>query len=84
MTIEELKALLLCSLGLNYALLLLWFAVFVGAHDWLYRLHGRWFRLSVETFDALHYAGMAVYKIGVILLNLVPLIALWALYPATS
>lgn len=82
MTIDELKALLLCSLGLNYGLLLLWFAAFVGAHDGLYRLHGRWFRLSVETFDVLHYAGMAVYKIGVILLNLVPLLALWALYPA--
>jgi hypothetical protein len=30
----------------------------------------------VESFDAIHYAGLAVYKIGIILLNLVPLIAL--------
>lgn len=82
MSIDELKALLLCSLGLNYVILLLWFTVFVYAHDWLYRLHSRWFRLSVATFDAIHYAGLAVYKIGVILLNLVPLIALWASTPA--
>ncbi len=39
-------------------------------------MHTRWFRLSVETFDAIHYAGLAVYKIGIILLNLVPFIAL--------
>jgi hypothetical protein len=51
--------------------------VFVFAHDWMYRLHSRWFKLSVETFDAMHYAGLSVYKIGIILLTLVPLIAVW-------
>jgi len=38
-------------------------------------MHTRWFKLPLETFDAMHYAGLAVYKIGIILLNLVPLIA---------
>jgi hypothetical protein len=57
--------------------MLVWFGVFVYAHDWMYRLHTRWFRLSVDTFDALHYAGLAMYKIGIILLNLVPLVALY-------
>ena len=50
--------------------------MFVAAHDWLFRMHTRWFKLPVETFDALNYAGVAVYKIGIVLLNLVPLIAL--------
>ncbi len=40
------------------------------------RFHGRWFRLSDERFDALHYAGMSIYKIGVLLFNLVPWLAL--------
>jgi hypothetical protein len=40
-------------------------------------MHTRWFKLSVETFDAIHYAGMATYKLGIILLNLVPLLALY-------
>ena len=31
------------------------------------------------TFDALHYGGMAAYKIGVFLLNLAPLIGVLAL-----
>jgi hypothetical protein len=35
-----------------------------------------WFRLSVEQFDMLHYAGMSIFKIGILLLNLVPYIAL--------
>jgi hypothetical protein len=42
----------------------------------MYQPHGRWFRLSVEQFDMLHYAGMSIFKIGIILLNLVPYIAL--------
>jgi hypothetical protein len=46
------------------------------AHDWMFRLHGRWFRLTTAQFDAIHYAGMAVYKVGITLLNLVPLVAL--------
>ncbi|HEX2928692.1 MAG TPA: hypothetical protein VHV54_03200 [Candidatus Binatia bacterium] len=35
-----------------------------------------WFRLSVEQFDMLHYAGMSLFKIGILLLNLVPYTAL--------
>jgi hypothetical protein len=45
------------------------------ARDWLQRLHGRWFRLSGDQFDTLHYAGMSVYKIGILLLNLVSYVA---------
>lgn len=67
--------LLYCTL-INYTVLLIWFAAFSFAHDGLYRLHSRWFSLPAERFDALHYGAMAVYKIGVLLLNLVPLIAL--------
>jgi hypothetical protein len=44
----------------------------------MFRIHSRWFKLSLETFDAIHYGGLAIYKIGIILLNLVPLIALLA------
>ena len=76
MTTNETRDILLWCTGLNYAVLLVWFGVFVFAHEWMYRIHGRWFKFSLETFDAIHYAGLAVYKIGIILLNLVPLIAL--------
>ena len=77
MTTIEIKEVLFWCLGVNYSVMLVWFGVFVYAHDWMYRLHARWFKLPVETFDAIHYAGLAIYKIGVILFNLVPLIALY-------
>ena len=46
------------------------------AHEWMYLYHGRWFRLSAQQFDMLHYAGMSIVKLGIILLNLVPYFAL--------
>jgi hypothetical protein len=76
MTTNEIKEVLLWCIGINYALLFVWFGVFVYGHDWVYRTHTRWFKLSVETFDAVNYAGIATYKIGSILLNLVPSVAL--------
>ena len=76
MSSEELLRFLLYSAGINYLILLVWFGVFVFAHEWLYRMHTRWFALSREAFDALNYGGVAIYKIGILLFNLVPVIAL--------
>ncbi len=77
MTIIELKEFLIWSTVINYGLILLWACAFLFARDWMYRLHSNWFRVSAETFDAVHYLGISIYKIGVMLLNLVPLIVLF-------
>ena len=76
MTTTTLRDVLIWSLVFNYVILLVWFAAIALAHDWVYRLHTRWFQLSRESFDAIHYGGMAVYKIGVLLFNVAPLLAL--------
>ncbi len=76
MTLNSTRDLLLWCTLINYGVLLIWFLAFKFAHSWMYRLHGQWFRISVEQFDAIHYAAMAIYKVGVLLLNLVPYIAL--------
>ena len=69
------EALLWCTV-INYGVLCVWFLVFLLAHDWMYGLHGLWFHVSVEQFDTLHYGGMALYKIGMLLFSVVPYIAL--------
>lgn len=79
MTIELTRHFLLWCTVINYGVLLVWFLVFVFAHDWILHIHGRWFRLSRDKFDVLHYAGMSVFKIGIVLFNLVPLVALCTL-----
>jgi hypothetical protein len=77
MSIEFMRAFLLWCTVINYGILVVWFLVFVVTHDWIRRFHGQWFRLSDEQFDSLHYLGMSIYKIGILLFNLVPLVALW-------
>jgi hypothetical protein len=69
---------LLWCLVFNYGVLLAWAGMFVFAHDRMWRLHRRWFRISPEAFDLLNWAGLAVYKSGVLLFNVAPLVALYA------
>lgn len=76
MSIETAQDFFLWCAAVNYGVLLLWFLFFRFAHDWMQRLHGRWFRLSVERFDTLHYACMAIFKLAILLFNLAPYVAL--------
>ena len=77
MDVDFLIRFLLWSLAANYAVVLAWFLAFVFARGWMQRLHGRWFRLSDASFDAIHYAGMAAYELAIFFFNVVPLVALW-------
>jgi hypothetical protein len=64
-----------CFLG-GMLLLVVWFAWFVFAGDWIYQVHSRWFQIPRQSFDAIHYTGMAVTKIAIILFFLLPWIAI--------
>jgi len=76
MTLETVRAVLAWCTVINLGLFIWWFLFFALAHDWMYRLHGRWFKITVEKFDSLHYAGMALFKIAILLFNLVPYLAM--------
>lgn len=76
MNIETTKEFLLWCVVINYCILIIWFLAFRFAHNWIFCLHSSWFNFSEEQFDVINYAGMAIYKIGVFLFNLVPFIAL--------
>jgi hypothetical protein len=54
MSMSQVQSLLLYSLAINYVFLLLWFAAFTCAHEALYKLHSRWFKLTTSTF----YGGL--------------------------
>ena len=61
---------------INFGILICWAFFIRYAHDWTYRLHTRWLHISNERFDEIHYAGIAFYKLSIILFNLVPYLAL--------
>jgi hypothetical protein len=74
--LEVLRSVLAWSTVINFGVLLWWFVFIAFAHDWVYRIHGKWFKMPVERFDAIHYAGIAFYKISILVFNLVPYLAL--------
>jgi hypothetical protein len=76
MTLETVRAVFAWCTAINLVLFIWWFLFFALAHDWMYRFHGKWFKISVEKFDTLHYAGMALFKMGILLFNLVPYLAM--------
>tara|TARA_Y100000588_G_scaffold164035_1_gene178156 strand:+ start:14490 stop:14660 length:171 start_codon:yes stop_codon:yes gene_type:complete len=41
-----------------------------------YGIHGKWFRLSKERFDEIHYKSMAYFKLSIFLFNLATYFAL--------
>ena len=77
MNIELMREFLLWCTIINFGILVVWWLGFVVARDWIQGVHGKWFRLSDERFDAAHYTGMAMFKIGIMLFNLVPLVVLY-------
>lgn len=76
MTVEFVRRLLAWCTLVDMVLLVLWWLIFMLVHDWMYRFHGRWFKLSRETFDTVHYVGMMAFKICIFLFNLVPYLVL--------
>ncbi len=76
MTLEIVRDTLAWCSVINIGLLLWWFLFITFAHDWTYRYHSKWFKLSLEKFDTIHYVGITFFKISIFLFNLVPYFAL--------
>lgn len=76
MTHDELRIFFGWCTVINVAFLFYWSLMFVCARGFVYKVHTRWFKLSDERFDALHYGGLAFYKIVIFVFNLAPWVAL--------
>jgi hypothetical protein len=76
MDVDTLQAVLGWASLLNMGLLLLWFAMFMIAHDWVQSVHSKWFNIPEERFDAIHYALMGFYELTIFVVLLGPYLAL--------
>ena len=72
MTIELLREVLGWCAIINMGGLLYWFLWVVIAHDLVYRIHNRMFKIPVETFNAIHYSGMLFFKIIIFVFIIIP------------
>ncbi|MDF1592821.1 MAG: hypothetical protein P1P89_15000 [Desulfobacterales bacterium] len=76
MTLITIRSMLAWCSVINMGLLIWWFLIFFFAHDWVYRFHSKWYQIPRDRFDAIHYAGIAFFKILILMFNLVPYLAL--------
>ena len=64
-----------CTL-IDYVILMLWFVLFVFARSWLVGISGGWYGISESTVIAMSLGGIGLFKLGVLMFNLVPYAAL--------
>ena len=76
MSMSEIRDVLMWSTIINYCVLLWWFFFISIAHDWTYRMHSRFFKLTEQQFDVTHYAGIGLFKLLVFVFNVVPWVAI--------
>jgi len=63
-----------CSI-INGVLLIFSFLVCAYAGDWIYGIHSKWFPISREAFNVAIYCFIGLFKIFVLVFNLIPWIA---------
>ena len=61
---------------INSGRFLLWALSLMAAPDLVYRTQKKWFPLSRDTFNVVMYAFLGLFKLIVLVFNVVPLIAL--------
>ena len=76
MDIQTLKTFFMWCTIINGTLLLLWTIMFVFAMDWVYRTQNRWFPMPRESFTAVMYSFLGLFKILVLMFNAIPYLAL--------
>lgn len=67
---------LLWCFGLSILVLLFWVAMIVLLGDTVYGFHSKFFEISRQQFDVVHYAGMALFKTGAFGLFLFPYVGI--------
>lgn len=76
MDVPTLTSFFLWCTVLNVGLLLFWSAWFLFAPDLVYRTQKRFVPISREQFDLVMYGFLGLFKIAVIVLNVMPYVAL--------
>ena len=74
--LQSLASIFLRCFVLSFALLLLWFILYMAAGDWIYSINALWFEIGRRDFDTIHYCGMALVKVCAILFFLFPYLSI--------
>ncbi len=76
MTLDIARSILGWCTVINTGLLLFWFIFYLLAYKQIKFWHTKIFSLSEKQFNEIHYKGILYYKIGIVLFNFVPYLAI--------
>lgn len=77
MTYEALFEFFYWSSIFNVILLAWWSVWIMLGGSFVYKLHYKWFEMSRDDFNKIHYFGLAFYKLIILFFNIIPLLVLW-------
>jgi hypothetical protein len=61
---------------LNGSLLILSFLLCTRGTDWVFKMHSMWYEIPRDTFNAMLYGFLGVYKMLWFIFNVIPYVAL--------
>ncbi len=76
MTLEVIRDMLAWCSVINLGLLIFWVLFYAAARGVVFKIHGGIFELTQEQINKTHYKGIIYFKLGIILFNVVPYLAL--------
>ena len=76
MDIHTVRAFFMWCTIINGALLILSFLICACAGARVHRMHSKWFPISREAFNVAIYSFLGLYKMFILVFNLVPYVAL--------
>ena len=76
MTLEVIRDMLAWCSVINLGILIFWALFYAAARGVVFKCHGGIFDLTQEQINKTHYKGIILYKIGIILFNIAPYLAL--------
>jgi hypothetical protein len=62
--------------AINITIFLLLFDCIMVARDWLYDFHSRWFSITNEKYDTIHYCLMGGFELLILAFFIAPYLAL--------
>lgn len=61
---------------ISVGLLIFWTVIMIAMPDLVYRMHSKMFPMARETFNVVIYSFLGLFKIFVIVFNIIPYVAL--------
>lgn len=76
MNIDALLAFLGWNALINLVFFFFWLGMIIFARSWMYNMHGKWWNIKEEQFNAIHYAMIIIYKITIWVIFIIPYLVL--------